>query len=89
MPSKKKPFIACTLPRKEHFAVGACPYCGRLDTWLNNVPLTAYCGGSEEHPHKEWEKVVPRPFQPYDEFHDPKAKPKEIKYEDKRKVHDG
>ena len=80
----KKAFVSSTIPRKEHHAVGSCPHCGRLDTWLNNIPLTAYCWGSEENPHKEWKKEIPKPFQPYDEYHNPNAEVKEIEYEDRR-----
>lgn len=46
-------------------AVGKCPHCSQYPTWFNNVPLTAYCWGTEEEPHEEWEKVVPKPYQPY------------------------
>ncbi len=46
-------------------AVGACPNCGATKHWYNDVPLKAFCWGTEENPHKEWSKVVPAPFQPY------------------------
>ena len=50
---------------KYHNAVGPCPICGKKDPWLNNIPLTAYCWGSDENPHKEVRRVVPDPAQPY------------------------
>jgi hypothetical protein len=79
-----KPFIELTLPKIYHLAVGPCPHCGRLDTWLNNVPLTAYCGGDEDKPHKEWEKVIPSPYNPYLSTYDSLCVPNEIEYEDRR-----
>lgn len=81
------PFIELTLPKKYHLAVRPCPYCGRLDTWLNNVPLTAYCGGSEEEPHEEWEKVIPSPYNPYLSGYKPSSIPPDIQYEDRRPEH--
>lgn len=48
-------------------AVGKCPRCKQYPTWFNNVPLTAYCWGTEEEPHEDWEKVVPSPYQPYED----------------------
>lgn len=39
--------------------VGVCPKCRREITWFNNIPLTAYCWGTEAEPHKEWRKIVP------------------------------
>lgn len=46
-------------------AVGPCLKCGAKEHWYNNVPLTAYCYGSETHPHCEVSKVVPSPYQIY------------------------
>lgn len=47
-------------------SVGPCPKCGALERlWFNNVPLTAYCWGSEEKPHCELVRIVPSPHQPY------------------------
>jgi hypothetical protein len=48
-------------------AVGKCPVCGRLPTWVNHVPLTAYCWGTADNEHREARKVVPSPLQPYGE----------------------
>lgn len=47
-------------------AVGPCPYCGKKGHhWYNDVPLRAFCWGTEKKPHREWHKIVPRPLQPY------------------------
>lgn len=47
-------------------AVGACPYCGKQKgLWFNDVPLRAFCWGTEKKPHKEWKKLVPPPANPY------------------------
>ena len=46
-------------------AVGPCPLCGSTDLWFNDVPLKAFCWGSEKKPHKEWSKIVPPPYNPY------------------------
>lgn len=81
------PFIKLRRPSKFHLAVGACPRCGRLDNWLNNVPLTAYCNGSEEQPHREWKKVVPNPYNIYLGGYDSNAIPPPIAYEDRRPQH--
>jgi len=48
-------------------AVGNCPVCGKPPRWFNNVPLTAYCWGTEQDEHSEARKVVPNPVQPYGE----------------------
>lgn len=82
--NKHKPFIKLTLPKKYHLAVGPCPYCNRLDHCVNDIPLTAYCEGSEEEPHKEWEKVIPSPYNPYLNGYKPSATPPSIEYEDRR-----
>jgi hypothetical protein len=61
---EKKKVGFTTLEMKK--AVGKCPYCGRLkDLWLNDVPLKAFCWGTEKKPHKEWKKTIPRPYNPY------------------------
>lgn len=46
-------------------AVGPCPVCGRTDLWLNDVPLRAFCWGTEGVPHPEASRTVPSPHQPY------------------------
>lgn len=78
------PFIKLTIPKSYHLAVGPCPYCNRLDHCVNDIPLTAYCGGSEEEPHKKWEKVIPSPYNPYLNRYKPSAIPSSIEYEDRR-----
>lgn len=94
MPTPKKlvVFIELTLPRKEHFAVGPCPCCGRLDTWLNDVPLRAFCWGDQRpndtsKEHKEWAKRIPAKFNIYSPKFDSKAVPPEIKFVDRRPAH--
>ena len=59
-------------PSKYSLAVGPCPICNSINHWLNNIPLTAYCWGTEDNPHTEWSKVVPLPFNPSLEGYDPK-----------------
>ena len=47
-------------------AVGPCPKCGAFeDLWFNNVPMTAYCWGTEDNPHCELVRIVPNPMQIY------------------------
>ena len=46
-------------PRPVDKAVGACPECGSMRHWYNNVPLTAYCWGTSDNPHEEWSERVP------------------------------
>jgi endogenous inhibitor of DNA gyrase (YacG/DUF329 family) len=46
--------------KKIYEAVGPCPYCGKKKTWLNDVPLRAFCWGTEQKPHREWHKLVPK-----------------------------
>lgn len=82
-----KPFIKLTLPKRYHLAVGPCPYCNRLDNWINDIPLTAFCGGSDDKPHKEWKKVIPSPYNPYLGGYKPSAIPSTIEYEDRRLEH--
>jgi len=48
-------------------ATGPCPYCGRKEHWYNDVPLRAFCWGTEKKPHREWHKKVPGKLQPYKE----------------------
>lgn len=86
MASNVKPFIKIREPRKEHYAVGPCPFCGRLDTWLNNLPLTAFCGGSEENPHEEWAKQVPAPHNIYLDGYNSAAPVETVEYEDRRQL---
>ncbi len=83
--SKPKAYIDYVLPRKEHFAVGPCPCCGRLDTWLNDVPLRAFCWGGNGKIHREWAKRIPAKFNRYSHLYDKDAVPKPIKYKDLRK----
>lgn len=41
-------------------AVGPCPKCGKKEKfWYNDIPLRAFCWGTEDKPHKEWSKRVP------------------------------
>ena len=46
-------------------AVGNCPMCGRVPTWFNDVPLTAFCWGEPEQEHQEVRREVPGSAQPY------------------------
>jgi hypothetical protein len=46
-------------------AVGPCPRCKNQKHWYNDVPLKAFCWGTENKPHKEWNKLVPKPHNPY------------------------
>jgi hypothetical protein len=46
-------------------AVGVCPKCGRYPTWFNDVPLRAFCWGTDKKPHIEMSRVVPDPAQIY------------------------
>jgi hypothetical protein len=82
-----KTHIRLNHPRKEHFAVGPCPHCGRLDTWLNGVPLEAFCWGPEDNPHEEWSVVIPDPYNPYSEGYAITAPSLLIPYEDRRPEH--
>ena len=45
---------------KIYKAVGACPICGRTKLWLNDIPLKAFCWGTEENEHPVWTKKVPK-----------------------------
>jgi hypothetical protein len=47
-----------------HDAVGTCPMCGK-QAFLNHVPLTAYCFGTEDNPHRGISRLVPKPQQPH------------------------
>jgi len=77
-------------PTTEQIVAGACPHCGRLDTWLdgNAMPLTAFCVGTEDEPHIKWERQVPEPFNCHLPNYRPDAKVPEIEYEDRRPLHD-
>lgn len=46
-------------------AVGPCPHCGSTEHWYNDVPLKAFCWGTEKKRHRQWSKVVPPPYNPY------------------------
>lgn len=46
-------------------AVGRCPTCGRIPTWFNDVPLTAFCWGEPTDEHTEMRREVPGLAQPY------------------------
>jgi hypothetical protein len=52
-------------PNARQSSVGLCPVCGLMPTWFNNVPLTAYCWGSDSNPHPGMERIVPGTAQPY------------------------
>jgi hypothetical protein len=67
-------------PLRQQLAVGPCPYCGQLDNWLNDVPLRAFCWGTENSPHRQWQKLVPAPFNPYLNGFSKTAKPPVIKF---------
>tara|TARA_Y100000385_G_C13106048_1_gene647910 strand:- start:2845 stop:3048 length:204 start_codon:yes stop_codon:yes gene_type:complete len=45
--------------------IGPCPVCGATDLWFNDIPLKAFCWGTEENPHPEARKTVPYHEQPY------------------------
>lgn len=65
------------LQQKQDASVGPCPRCGkRTHFWYNDVPLRAFCWGTEEKEHREWSKVIPRPFNPYLSGYDPSAEVK-------------
>ncbi len=40
-------------------SVPVCPHCGQKPHWFNNIPLTAFCWGTESDPHREWRCIVP------------------------------
>ena len=46
-------------------AVGKCPVCHKHPDWFNDVPLRAFCWGTEKRPHNEMSRVVPGKLQPY------------------------
>jgi hypothetical protein len=46
-------------------AVGKCPICGKHPDWFNDVPLRAFCWGTDKHPHEEMTRIVPGVAQPY------------------------
>lgn len=73
-----KPFTLVRKPSdllSAQIAAGPCPHCGRIDNWLNDIPLRAFCWGTEERPHAEWRKTVPGPYNPYLPSYNPKARP--------------
>lgn len=46
-------------------SLGPCPICGSCEWWLNDVPLHGFCWGTEERPHHEIKKLVPKEYNPY------------------------
>jgi hypothetical protein len=50
-------------------AVGKCPKCKKLPKWFNDVPLRAFCWGTEKKEHDECSRIVPSPEQPYGTVH--------------------
>ena len=50
--------------KKHRRFIEKCPHCGK-EVWFNNVPLTAYCWGTEENEHPELAIDIPAPFNPY------------------------
>ena len=44
-------------------AMGPCSECGAYDWWLNDVPLTGFCWGTEGSEHGEVRCAVPRRYQ--------------------------
>ena len=46
-------------------AVGRCPKCQKSPEWFNDVPLRAFCWGTDEQPHDEMTAIVPLPLNPY------------------------
>ena len=46
-------------------AVGKCAACGNYPDWFNDVPLRAFCWGTDDNPHEEMSRVVPGKAQPY------------------------
>jgi hypothetical protein len=46
-------------------SVGPCPICGVLPHWFNNIPLMAYCYGSEGNEHPEATRIITGKAQPY------------------------
>jgi hypothetical protein len=79
-----KPWIGSFLPNRKHFAVGPCPICGRLDTWINDVPLKAFCWGLKHKEHKEWSKTIPNKYNNYLKGFIPNCPVREISFLDKR-----
>ena len=45
--------------------VPPCPKCGKKVDWANDIPLRAFCWGTEEMPHAEMTALIPRPVNPY------------------------
>ena len=55
--------MATAVARAE--AVGLCPQCQKLPEWFNDVPLRAFCWGTDAKPHDEMSAIVPLPLNPY------------------------
>lgn len=53
------------MSKKYDEVVGPCPHCGKKEHWYNDVPLRAFCWGTDEKPHAEWSKMVPPKHNPY------------------------
>lgn len=43
---------------KHQLIVGQCPKCNKHPDWFNDVPLRAFCWGTEKNPHVEMTRVV-------------------------------
>ena len=39
--------------------IGPCPVCGKKKWWYNDIPLKAFCWGTEEDEHKEFIIEIP------------------------------
>ncbi len=46
-------------------SVGRCPFCNKYPEWFNDVPLRAFCWGTDRRPHLEASRVVTGKAQPY------------------------
>ena len=38
--------------------VGPCPTCGRTEHWFNDIPLRAFCWGTEDAEHPEMSRLA-------------------------------
>jgi len=38
--------------------VGPCPTCGRTEHWFNDIPLRAFCWGTEDKEHPEMSRLA-------------------------------
>lgn len=45
--------------------VGPCPRCGIYPNWFNDVPLRAFCWGTDAKPHLQLSRLVTGIAQPY------------------------